>query len=184
MSHKPKTTTQTTTHLHIPNSMSDLDLKKQKKQLVTLFLQSVWQNCLNKVVLFFVRWCSKATYDERFISIYSSVSCSYFWFSHTRNSTNTKVCEEKYLMSVFFCQSDTHSCAAVICRAGSVQGQQSRAEQRGEGGVRRNNQQGNHFQLCSCTAWLACSQLSPERVGSPLLLSSLLSLPSPHTHSL
>lgn len=60
----------------------------------------------------------------------------------------------------------------------------SRAE---EGCYRRNNQQRNHFQLCSWTAWLACSQVAPERVGSPILLSSLSSvlfLPNPYTHSL
>lgn len=34
-----------------------------------------------------------------------------------------------------YCRSDTRSCAAMICKAGSVQGQQ-----------RRNDQQGKHFQ--------------------------------------
>lgn len=40
------------------------------------------------------------------------------------------------------------------------------------------------FSFCCCTACLASSQVSPERVGSPLLLSSLLSLPNPHSYAL
>lgn len=74
--------------------------------------------------------------------------------------------------------SRAHSCAG--SRVGSVLGH-------GGGGVWRNNQQGNHLELCSCAAWLAPGQLSPERVGSPLLLHSLLPSPSlsqPHIRTL
>lgn len=97
--------------------------------------------------------------------------------SHINTFIHQNLYSSMLSVSVFFYfRNDTHSCAAMICRVG--------AGEEGVAGVRRNNQQGNHFQLRSCTAWLARSQVSPERVGSPLLLSSLsslLSLPNPHT---
>lgn len=81
-----------------------------------------------------------------------------------RNSQLTQILYSCVWSVSVYCQSDTRSCAATVCGA---------EERRGVG---RKNQQGNHFQLCSCAAWLARSQVSPGRVGSPLLLSSLLSL--------
>lgn len=60
----------------------------------------------------------------------------------------------------------------------------------GVGGLRRNNQQGNHSQLCSCTAWLARCQVSPARglahpFSSPpsFLSQSLMRTPSPTPQS-
>lgn len=83
-------------------------------------------------------------------------------------------------MGIFYVQSDTHSCAALICRVGSMRGQQRREE--GVLGEITNKE--TTFSFCCCTACLASSQVSPERVGSPLLLSSLLSLPNPHSYAL
>lgn len=86
-------------------------------------------------------------------------------------------------VSIMYFQSDTHSCAAMICRVGFALGMEGV-------GVRRNNQQGNHSQLCSCTAWLARGQVSPERglahpFSSPpsFLSRSLMRTPSPTPQS-
>lgn len=62
-----------------------------------------------------------------------------------------------YAMSVLFIFRVTHTAVQLwSAEWGSYWGG-------GGGGVRRNNQQGNHSQLCSCTAWLARSQVSPKR---------------------
>lgn len=88
--------------------------------------------------------------------------------SHIHTCTHQKRCRYNCCIihvsiSFLYIQSDTHSCAAMICRAGSARGQERRGEVGDQGGARRNNQQGNHFQLCSCTAWLARGQVPPER---------------------
>lgn len=98
----------------------------------------------------------------------------------------TRTCEQHRSVRVFFFklvlfQCDARICAALICRLGL------------EKGVRRSYQQENHFVLCSCTAWLARSQVCAGRVRerkreregwlttSPLLLSFS---PNPQTLSL